>query len=111
MGNWVLEKHIGSGSFAVVWKARHCRTGEVMAIKEISLDKLNRKLKQSLESEVSILRRITHQNVVKLHDVIEVRTVHVLSGSLLATVAYDKHRVLLLSSVTLMAGPEGCQGS
>ena len=73
VGSWELQKHIGSGSFAVVWKARHCHTGEVMAIKEIAMDKLNGKLKQSLESEVSILRQITHQNVVKLHDVIEVR--------------------------------------
>ena len=73
VGDWVLERHIGSGSFAVVWKARHAVSGEVMAVKEISLDKLNGKLKQSLASEVAILRETKHENSVQLHGVMEVR--------------------------------------
>lgn len=73
VGDYVLEKHIGSGSFAVVWKGRHRATGEAVAVKEIRLDKLNRKLRQSLESEVSILQRIAHPNIVTLQQAIEVR--------------------------------------
>ena len=73
IGDWELVQNIGAGSFAVVWKARHIATGEVVAIKEISTDKLNKKLKQSLESEVSILKQITHKNIVQLLEVIEVR--------------------------------------
>jgi serine/threonine protein kinase len=72
VGDWVLCNRIGAGSFAVVWKAKHALTGQVVAIKEISTDKLNKKLKQSLESEVSILKQITHKNIVKLLEVIEV---------------------------------------
>ena len=55
-----------------MWKARHAVTGQIVAIKEISTDKLNKKLRQSLETEVSILKQITHRNIVQLLEVIEV---------------------------------------
>ena len=72
IGNWVLGAHLGSGSFAVVWRARHTATGEEAAVKEINLERLNAKLRQSLESEVSILQRIEHTNIVKLIEVLQV---------------------------------------
>lgn len=72
IANWVLQEKIGRGSFAVVWKAVHAETGHCVAVKEISTDRLNKKLKQSLESEVSILKQIRHQNIVRLEDVVEV---------------------------------------
>ena len=72
-GDYTLLQKIGSGSFADVWKAQHRVTGDVVAIKEIATDRLNRRLRQSLESEVSILRRISHRNIVQLYTVVEVR--------------------------------------
>ncbi|KAK9818339.1 hypothetical protein WJX72_010890 [[Myrmecia] bisecta] len=74
VGEWELTQQIGSGSFAVVWKACHRATGQEVAIKEINTDKLNKKLKQSLESEVSILKQIEHKNIVQLLDVVEERS-------------------------------------
>ena len=72
VGEWLLEQKIGRGSFAVVWRARHRATGQVVAIKEIATDKLNQKLKQSLECEISILKRVEHRNIVRLYDTYEV---------------------------------------
>ena len=72
VANWQLQQKIGQGSFAVVWKAVHAETGNFVAVKEISTDRLNKKLKQSLESEVSILKQIRHRNIVHLEDVVEV---------------------------------------
>ena len=69
VADWILQQRAGSGSFAVVWKAVHKDSGKIVAIKEISTDRLNRKLKQSLESEVSILKQIHHRNIVHLQDV------------------------------------------
>lgn len=74
VGDWILDHKIGRGSFAVVWKARHRATGQVVAIKEIATDKLNQKLKQSLECEISILKRVEHRNIVRLFDTREVRS-------------------------------------
>lgn len=90
VGEWVLQQRIGSGSFAVVWKASHKMTGRIAAIKEISTDRLNKKLKQSLESEVSILKQIRHKNIVHLEDVIEVgqKCQHRLSTLLLCDYCY-----------------------
>lgn len=71
---WVLDRVVGSGSFATVWKA-HKASGDgqsCAAVKVIATDKLSPKLKQSLECEVSILKRISHINVVKLHEVAKV---------------------------------------
>ena len=73
VGAWALGAHIGAGSFAIVWRARHVETGAEAAVKEINLSKLNAKLRQSLESEVAILQRIRHGNIVQLHEVVEVR--------------------------------------
>ena len=73
VGAWALGSHIGAGSFAIVWRARHVQTGQEAAVKEIALSKLNAKLRQSLESEVAILKRINHGNIVHLHEVLEVR--------------------------------------
>lgn len=72
IGDWEMGGHIGSGSFAIVWRGRHRLTGQDAAIKEIDLSRLNSKLRSSLESEVAILRGIHHPNIVALLDVIEV---------------------------------------
>lgn len=70
---WILDQRIGSGSFATVWKAfKADEEAQVAAIKIIVTDKLSTKLRQSLGSEISILKRISHQNVVHLFEVVEV---------------------------------------
>lgn len=73
IGQWEVEKQIGRGSFAVVWRARHAASRVKVAIKEIKLEKLNRKLRESLESEISVLQRSKHDNIIKLHEIIKVR--------------------------------------
>ena len=74
IGQWEVEKQIGRGSFAVVWRARHATSRVKVAIKEIKLEKLNRKLRESLESEISVMQRSRHVNIIKLHEIIKVRS-------------------------------------
>jgi serine/threonine-protein kinase ULK/ATG1 len=74
VGDWVLEREIGSGSFAKVWRATHRSTQQVAAVKEINMDKLNKKLQESLRSEVTVLRHTKHRNIVCLLDLIQVRS-------------------------------------
>ncbi|KAJ3682686.1 hypothetical protein LUZ60_012913 [Juncus effusus] len=71
VGDYMLGKEIGKGAFSVVWAGRHRFRGTEVAVKEIIMDKLTKKLKDSLLSEVHILRRINHPNIISLYDSIE----------------------------------------
>mgnify|MGYP000114256502 FL=1 len=72
VGEYELLHQIGSGSFAVVWKAKHRLTGMVVAVKEIAADKLNQKLCENLMSEIEILKRTSHPNIIRLFATIQV---------------------------------------
>ncbi|KAH6798175.1 Protein kinase superfamily protein [Perilla frutescens var. hirtella] len=71
VGDYVVGKQIGAGSFSTVWHARHRVHGTEVAIKEIATARLNPKLQESLKSEIFILKRINHPNIIRLHDMIE----------------------------------------
>ncbi|KAL6998362.1 Serine/threonine-protein kinase ATG1c [Sarracenia purpurea var. burkii] len=71
VGDYVVVKQIGSGSFSVVWLAKHRVHGTEVAIKEIVTGRLNKKLHESLVSEIDILKQINHPNIIRLHDMIE----------------------------------------
>ena len=73
LGDYLVGRQIGSGSFSTVWYARHRFHGTEVAIKEIGTARLNKKLQDSLMSEIFILKRINHPNIIRLHDIIEVR--------------------------------------
>ncbi|TKY63311.1 Serine/threonine-protein kinase ATG1 [Spatholobus suberectus] len=72
VGDYVVGKQIGEGSFSKVWHGRHKVHGTEVAIKEISMHRLNKKLQESLMSEIYILKRINHPNIICLHDIIQV---------------------------------------
>lgn len=72
VGDYLVGRQIGSGSFSVVSEARHRVHGTHVAIKEIAMSRLNKKLQESLMSEIFILRRIDHPNIIRLLDMIEV---------------------------------------
>ncbi|CAN4116024.1 unnamed protein product [Withania somnifera] len=71
VGDYVVGKQIGAGSFSTVWHARHRAHGTEVAIKEIVTARLNNKLQESLKSEIVILQKINHPNIIRLHDMIE----------------------------------------
>ncbi|RLN54431.1 hypothetical protein BBJ28_00014886, partial [Nothophytophthora sp. Chile5] len=69
IGDYVVTSKLGSGSFAVVYKGYHKVTKVPVAIKALSLGKLNSKLLANLEMEIAIMRQIDHPNVVKLYEI------------------------------------------
>ncbi|ODV92758.1 hypothetical protein CANCADRAFT_30816 [Tortispora caseinolytica NRRL Y-17796] len=66
--NYKILSEIGKGSFANVYKATDTRTNSVVAIKSAATGKLLEKLLQSLESEIQILKNVTHPHIVSLLD-------------------------------------------
>uniref|UniRef100_A0A803M385 Protein kinase domain-containing protein n=1 Tax=Chenopodium quinoa TaxID=63459 RepID=A0A803M385_CHEQI len=67
VGDYIIGPKIGSGSFAVVWKSKHRHLGAEFAIKEIDKKHFN----NNLRKEISILRNITHPNIIRLFESIE----------------------------------------
>lgn len=60
--------HIGKGSFAEVYRGIHIEKRASVAIKSVNMSKLNKKLKDNLVSEISILRSLHHPHIVALID-------------------------------------------
>ena len=69
VGAYDLFSCIGQGSFAAVYRGLHRGTRQVVAVKAIVRARLNRKLRENLEAEISIMKSIDHRNVVRLHEV------------------------------------------
>lgn len=72
VGDYLVGKQIGSGSFSVVWHGKHRVNHTEVAIKEIVTGRLTKKLEESLLSEIRILRHINHPNIIHLYDMIQV---------------------------------------
>ena len=74
LGNYKTNERIGSGGFAIVYKAVHVESGDTVAIKTIKIHKLNSKQRKQMkvvESEVNLLASLQHTNIVKFIETVE----------------------------------------
>jgi negative regulator of PHO system len=67
-----LEK-LGEGTYATVYKGKRISTGEIVALKEITLDP-DEGAPSTAIREVSLMKELRHNNVVRLYDVIHTET-------------------------------------
>ncbi|MCJ1465992.1 Serine/threonine-protein kinase [Pseudocyphellaria aurata] len=68
IGSFRRMDEIGRGSFATVYKAAYTKKPGYVAIKSVDLNKLNKKLKENLYSEIHILKGLHHPHIVALID-------------------------------------------
>ncbi|KAG8073225.1 hypothetical protein GUJ93_ZPchr0006g43246 [Zizania palustris] len=71
IGEYQLLEKLGEGSFAKVFRATHLPTGAVVAVKEISLDKITDYVRGSILEETSILSTVSHPNILHLVETIQ----------------------------------------
>ncbi|EPS69418.1 hypothetical protein M569_05348, partial [Genlisea aurea] len=96
-GKYELGKVLGCGAFAKVYHGREIATGRSVAVKVIQKSRLNNNanLIAGITREISIMRRLRHQHVVKLYEVLATKTKiyfvmeFVKGGELFAKVAKD----------------------
>jgi len=64
-----VEKPVGEGTYGVVYKAKHNETGEMVALKKIRLELEDEGVPSTALREISILKELSHPNIVQLRDV------------------------------------------
>jgi serine/threonine protein kinase len=98
MDRYQMGKLLGKGSFAKVYQARNVASGEEVAIKIMDKEHLAKSgvAQEQIMSEIDVMRRVRHPNVVRLHEVmankkrIFIVMEFVRGGSLLDYLAKDK---------------------
>ncbi|GMI93074.1 SOS3-interacting protein 4, CBL-INTERACTING PROTEIN KINASE 11, PROTEIN KINASE SOS2-LIKE 5 [Hibiscus trionum] len=74
-GKYEIGKLLGCGAFAKVYHARNVRTGQSVAIKAVSKQKvLKGGFVEHVKREIAIMRRLRHPNIVKLIEVLATKT-------------------------------------
>jgi len=68
--HYSVENVVGTGTYSTVSRCTHKFSGEEFAVKVIS-KKLFQETKQSFENEISILKAVNHNNIIKLYEVYE----------------------------------------
>ncbi|XP_013383603.1 serine/threonine-protein kinase 33 [Lingula anatina] len=66
-----LSKKLGQGSFGVVKEAKNRATGVTWAIKAVNKEKAGSSAIQLLEREVAILKKVQHEHIIHLEEVLE----------------------------------------
>eukprot|EP01006_Ploeotia_vitrea_P060116 TRINITY_DN75327_c0_g1_i1.p1 TRINITY_DN75327_c0_g1~~TRINITY_DN75327_c0_g1_i1.p1 ORF type:complete len:301 (+),score=27.09 TRINITY_DN75327_c0_g1_i1:35-937(+) len=64
----ILEQ-VGQGSYATVHKAKNKATGEVVALKQIQLQQVDEGLPAAALREISILKELGHENIIRFVEV------------------------------------------
>ncbi|PWZ28712.1 CBL-interacting protein kinase 6 [Zea mays] len=93
-GRYELGHVLGHGNFGRVHEARDLRTGRGVAVKVLAKDKLLRTgMMEQIKREIAVMKRVSHPNIVELHEVMATRTKIYLAlelvrgGDLLARIA------------------------
>ncbi|XP_037961117.1 cyclin-dependent kinase 1-like [Teleopsis dalmanni] len=70
MNNFQKIEKIGEGTYGVVYKAKNLSTGQIVAMKKIRLESDDEGIPSTAIREISLLKELTHPNIVCLDDVV-----------------------------------------
>lgn len=59
-----------AGTYGVVYKGKHKKTGEIVAMKKIRLESEDEGIPSTAIREISLLKELNHPNIVSLMDVL-----------------------------------------
>ena len=62
---------LGEGAFSIVKDGQHKQSGESFAIKIVTKAKLTHEDEIALKDEISVLKELKHQHIIRLYDVFE----------------------------------------
>ncbi|KAI4486131.1 hypothetical protein M0802_012551 [Mischocyttarus mexicanus] len=70
MDNFIKIEKIGEGTYGVVYKGKHKKSGDIVAMKKIRLESDDEGVPSTAIREISILKELKHPNIVTLIDVL-----------------------------------------
>ena len=71
LGNYILQKTIGEGTFGKVKLGYHILTNEKVAIKVLQKDKiLEPEDMERVNREIRILKKLKNRNIIKIYEVL-----------------------------------------
>ncbi|XP_023234909.1 cyclin-dependent kinase 1-like [Centruroides sculpturatus] len=70
MDDYIKVEKIGEGTYGVVYKGKHRRTGQLVALKKIRLESEDEGVPSTAIREISLLKELNHSNIVCLQDVL-----------------------------------------
>ena len=73
VGDYILISELGKGQFGIVYKAKHSTTGDIYAVKTVQKASVNAnaKLKSLFDTEINIMSKIKHPNILHLYEYLE----------------------------------------
>ncbi|XP_053662959.1 serine/threonine-protein kinase ULK3 [Anopheles marshallii] len=63
-----LLERLGSGTYAIVYRAMKKTTNEILAVKVMAKSKLSHSAMDNIISEISLLKRLKHRHIVEMRD-------------------------------------------
>jgi serine/threonine protein kinase len=68
IGNYEVERAIGKGKFAVVYRAKRISDGEVVALKRIKVEAIDAIAREKCLKEIRLLQSLDHPNIIRYLD-------------------------------------------
>src|SRR5215467_10564977 len=87
-GRYRIESVLGYGGMGVVYRARDVKLDCDIALKRIRPDRMSPERQATLRREIILSRRVTHENVCRVYDLVE------LSGEEFVSMEYVPGRTL-----------------
>ncbi|MEP6471969.1 MAG: protein kinase, partial [Acidobacteriota bacterium] len=71
-GRYRVEQVLGFGGMGVVYRARDLKLDGEIALKRIRPDRFSPERRETLRREIVLARRVTHENVCRVYDLVEI---------------------------------------
>jgi serine/threonine protein kinase len=71
-GRYRVEQVLGFGGMGVVYRARDLKLDGEIALKRIRPDRFSLERRETLRREIILARRVTHENVCRVYDLVEI---------------------------------------
>ncbi len=71
-GRYRIDAVLGFGGMGVVYRARDLKLDQAIALKRIRPDRVSPERRETLRHEIILSRKVTHENVCRVYDLVEI---------------------------------------